>query len=72
MHDNEDENEKPDFQPIKDDPISVADQFDFWIGWLMDQGYSPLAIQSGLSMALADLSGFIYDTFEPDNDDEEK
>ena len=67
---NNDEGDKPDFEQIKDDPLSVACQFDHWVGWLLGEGYSPLAIQSGMSMAMADFAGFVYDTFEPDDEED--
>lgn len=57
-----------DFEPIKDGPLSVADQFNHWFGWLLEQGYSPLEIQSGLTMAAADFAGFIYETFDEEDD----
>ncbi len=66
--DNENNDRRPDFEPIKDGPLSVADQFDHWFGWLLEQGYSPLEIQSGMAMAAADFAGFIYETFDEEDD----
>lgn len=56
------------FEPIKDGPLSVAEQFDSWLSWLLEQGYKPLEIQSGLTMAAADFAGFIYENFNEDED----
>ena len=60
-----------DFDDIDDDPIAVADQVEHLIGWMLEEGYSPLSIQSGLTMITADFAGYIFDTFEDVDDDDD-
>ena len=65
------DNDMDNFDDMDDDPIAVADQVEHLIGWMLEEGYSPLSIQSGLTMITADFAGYIFDTFEDVDDDDD-
>ena len=64
-NDNENDGLGPDFG-VNNEPIEIAEQFNNWLGWLIEQGYSPISINAGAANALADFSEFLHDTFEED------
>ena len=65
------DNDMDNFDDMDDDPIAVADQVEHLIGWMLEEGYPPLSIQSGLTMITADFAGYIFDTFEDVDDDDD-
>ena len=65
------DNDMDNFDDMDDDPIAVADQVEHLVGWMLEEGYSPLSIQSGLTMITADFAGYIFDTFEDVDDDDD-
>jgi hypothetical protein len=66
--DNENDGLGPDFGVSKK-PLEIAEQFNEWLGWLIEQGYSPISINAGATIALADFGEFLHDTFEEDADE---